>query len=192
MIGYYFAYRSIYAAEGGYQLSRRQLTAVVAAGFSGLFSTGGIRPDGLVLQASGASRREAMVRVTTLTGMEQGILALYGCAASIAWWLNLRASAGIPVRYGAAGESRTAGIRLRIAPGPRAAHSPQSPAGYELLDLCFASRPPRHRQTARRPGAGRRCPRRLARGRSRPGWTGSAGQAGLTPCATHLRSGSPG
>src|SRR5580704_16188306 len=83
--GYYFAYRSIYAAEGGYQLSRRQLTAVVAAGFSGFFSTGGMRPDGLVLQNRGASRREAMVRVTALTGMEQAILALYGCAASIAW-----------------------------------------------------------------------------------------------------------
>ena len=83
--GYYLAYRGIYAAEGGYQLSRRQLTAVVAAGFSGLFSAGGIRPDGLVLQASGASRREAMVRVTTLTGMEQAILALYGCAAAITW-----------------------------------------------------------------------------------------------------------
>jgi hypothetical protein len=83
--GYYFAYRSIYTAESGYSLSRRQLTAVVAAGFGGLFSTGGIRPDGLVLQANGASRREAMVRVTTLTGMEQGMLALYGCAASIAW-----------------------------------------------------------------------------------------------------------
>ncbi len=84
-IGYYFAYRSIYAGEGGYELSRRQLTAMVAAGCGGLFSTGGIRPDGLVLQASGASRRAAMVRVTTLTGMEQAILALYGCAASIAW-----------------------------------------------------------------------------------------------------------
>jgi hypothetical protein len=84
-IGYYFAYRSVYAAEGGYELTRRQLTAVVAAGFGGLFSTGGIRPDGLVLQADGASRREAMVRVTTLGGMEQGMLALYGCAASIAW-----------------------------------------------------------------------------------------------------------
>jgi hypothetical protein len=84
-IGYYFAYRSIYATEGGYALSRRQLTAVVAAGFGGLFSTGGIRPDGLVLQADGASRREALVRVTTLTGTEQGMLALYGCAASIAW-----------------------------------------------------------------------------------------------------------
>ena len=30
-IGYYLAYRSIYAAEGGYKLSRHQLTAVVAA-----------------------------------------------------------------------------------------------------------------------------------------------------------------
>jgi hypothetical protein len=84
-IGYYLAYRRIYAAEGGYDLSRRHLTAMVAAGFNGFFSTGGIRPDGLVLQASGASRREAMVRLTTLTGMEQAMLALYGCAASIAW-----------------------------------------------------------------------------------------------------------
>ena len=84
-VGYYLAYRGIYAAEGGYEPSRRRLTALVAAGFSGFFSTGGIRPDGLVLQASGASRREAMVRVTTLTGMEQAILALYGCAAAIAW-----------------------------------------------------------------------------------------------------------
>jgi hypothetical protein len=83
-IGYCIAYRAIYAAEGGYALSRRQLIAVVAAGFAGLFSTGGMRPDGLVLQASGASRHAAMVRVTTLTGMEQAMLALYGCAASIA------------------------------------------------------------------------------------------------------------
>ena len=83
-VGYYFAYRGIYAAEGGYQLSRRRLAAVVAVGFDGLFSTGWISPDGVVLQASGASRREAIVRVTTLTGIEQAILALYGCAASIA------------------------------------------------------------------------------------------------------------
>ena len=83
-VGYYFAYRSIYAAEGGYALPRRQLTAVVAAGFGGLFSTGGTRPDGPVLQASGASRHEAMVRVTALGGLEQAMLAVYGCAASIA------------------------------------------------------------------------------------------------------------
>ena len=74
-------------------MSRRQLTR--AAGFGGLFSTGGIKPDGLVLQAGGASRRGAMVRVTTLTGMKQGMLALYGYAASIAWLcLGL---AGVPV-----------------------------------------------------------------------------------------------
>jgi hypothetical protein len=83
-VGYYFAYRRIYAAEGGYELSRRQLIALVAAGFDGLFSSGGVKPDGLALQATGASRREAMVRLTGLAGMEQGILALYGCAASIA------------------------------------------------------------------------------------------------------------
>ena len=40
-IGYYLAYRSIFAAEGGYQMSRRQLTAMVAVGFGGLFDTGG-------------------------------------------------------------------------------------------------------------------------------------------------------
>lgn len=40
-IGCYFAYQSIYAAEGGYALSRRQLNAVVAAGFGGLFTNGG-------------------------------------------------------------------------------------------------------------------------------------------------------
>jgi hypothetical protein len=42
-------------AADGYDLSRRHLTAMVAAGFNGFFSTGGIRPDGLVLQASGAA-----------------------------------------------------------------------------------------------------------------------------------------
>jgi hypothetical protein len=96
-IGYYLAYRSIYAAAGGYELGRRRLTAVVAAGFSGLSSTGGIRLDALVLQASGATRRAAMVRVTTLTGMEQAMLALYGCAASIAW-LSL-GRPGVPMDF---------------------------------------------------------------------------------------------
>jgi hypothetical protein len=95
-IGYYFAYQRIYSAEGGYKLSRRQLTAVVAAAFDGLFSTPGIRPDGLVLQASGADRREAMVRVATLSGVEEGILALYGCAASIALLLG---SGAAPLDY---------------------------------------------------------------------------------------------
>src|SRR5260370_335578 len=58
-IGYYLAYRRIYAAEGGYALTRRQLTAMVAAGVSGLFSAGGVPPDGPGLQASRASRSES-------------------------------------------------------------------------------------------------------------------------------------
>jgi hypothetical protein len=91
-MGYYVAYQWIYSAEGGYQLSRRQLTAAVAAGFDGLFSTGG-----LILQASGASRRDAMVRLTALTGMEQGILSLFGCAAAIA--LLCLDLAGVPIDY---------------------------------------------------------------------------------------------
>jgi hypothetical protein len=95
--GYYYAYRGIYTAEGGYQLSRRELTAMVAVGFGGLFSTGGMRPDGLVLQASGASRRGAMVRLSTLAGMEQAMLALYGCAASIAWLCLGRP--GVPISF---------------------------------------------------------------------------------------------
>lgn len=58
-IGYYFAYRSIYAADGGYQLSRRQLGAVVAAGFDGLFTTGGQRLARLRKSAERHRMREA-------------------------------------------------------------------------------------------------------------------------------------
>ncbi len=124
-IGYYLAYRRIYAAEGGYALTRRQLTAMVAAGFSGLFSAGGIRPDGLVLQASGASRREAMVRVTTLAGMEQAMLAAYGCAASIAWLCLGRA--GVPVDFTLPRSSRSRRSRRRS--GWRPATGPGWPGG---------------------------------------------------------------
>jgi uncharacterized membrane protein YbhN (UPF0104 family) len=82
--GYYSAYRGIYRAEGGYEPDRRQLRAVVVAGFGGLFAHGGTTPDDLVLQACGAGRRDSIVRVWTLGGMEQGVLALGGCLASIA------------------------------------------------------------------------------------------------------------
>ncbi len=83
-LGYYSAYRGIYRAEGGYELSRRQLSAVVVAGFGGFFAHGGTAPDDLVLQSCGAARRDSLVRVWTLGGMEQGMLALGGCVASIA------------------------------------------------------------------------------------------------------------
>src|SRR4029077_20452941 len=105
----------------------RQLTAGVGGGFRGFFSPGGIRPDGLVLQASGATRREALVRVTTLTGMEQAMLALYGCAASIACLcLGLPGVPGdftlpwalIPVPAFAAAFWLASRYRVRLAPRP--------------------------------------------------------------------------
>jgi uncharacterized membrane protein YbhN (UPF0104 family) len=81
--GYHRAYRGIYRAEGGYDLPRRRLLAVVAAGFSGFFAHRGTSPDDLALQQAGADVRESVVRALTLGGMEQAVLALAGCAASI-------------------------------------------------------------------------------------------------------------
>lgn len=81
--GYHCAYRGIYRAEGGYDLSRRRLLAVVTAGFSGFFAHRGTSPDDLALQQAGADVRESVVRAVTLGGMEQAVLALAGCAASI-------------------------------------------------------------------------------------------------------------
>jgi hypothetical protein len=82
-VGYHAAYRGIYRAEGGYQLPRRRLLAVVMAGFSGFFTHRGRTPDDLALQEAGADRHESYVRAATLGGMEQGVLALFGCAASV-------------------------------------------------------------------------------------------------------------
>jgi uncharacterized membrane protein YbhN (UPF0104 family) len=82
-IGYHRAYRGIYRAEGGYDLPRRRLLAVVAVGFSGFFAHRGTSPDDLALQQAGADVRESVVRAMTLGGMEQAVLALAGCAASI-------------------------------------------------------------------------------------------------------------
>jgi hypothetical protein len=53
------------------------------AGFSGFFAHRGTTPDDLALQEAGADRRESIVRAGTLGGVEQGVLALFGCLASI-------------------------------------------------------------------------------------------------------------
>ncbi len=82
--GYYYAYQGIYHAEGGYELTGRQMRALVAAAFGGLLAQGGTTPDDLALQAAGAGRRDALVRVGALGGAEQGVLAIGGWAASIA------------------------------------------------------------------------------------------------------------
>lgn len=82
--GYYWAYRGIYRAEGGYALARRPLIAVVTAGYGGFFAHRGTTPDDLVLQQAGAGSRESIVRAGTLGGLEQAGLAVAGCVASIA------------------------------------------------------------------------------------------------------------
>ena len=81
--GYHAAYRGIYRAEGGFRLPRGRLLAVVMAGFSGFFAHGGRTPDDLALQQAGADPRESYVRAGTLGGMEQGVLAVFGCVAAL-------------------------------------------------------------------------------------------------------------
>jgi uncharacterized membrane protein YbhN (UPF0104 family) len=81
--GCHAACRGIYRAQGGYRLPRGRMLAVVMAGFSGFFAYRGRTPDDLALQKAGADPRESFVRAATLGGMEQGILALFGCTASL-------------------------------------------------------------------------------------------------------------
>lgn len=82
-VGYYFAYRDTYQAEGGPTMSPNQLRAVVVAGFGGFFAHGGAAMDEYALEGAGASSREASVRVTALGGLEHGALGIIGTAAAI-------------------------------------------------------------------------------------------------------------
>lgn len=83
-VGYYLAYQGIFRVEGGPRLSRRQMRAVVAAGFGGFLAHGGGTLDRYALQAAGADEAEARVRVAALGGMEHGVLAIGGCGMAIA------------------------------------------------------------------------------------------------------------
>jgi uncharacterized membrane protein YbhN (UPF0104 family) len=82
--GYYYAYRGIFRVGGGPVLPGQVLDALVAAGFGGFLSQGGGSLDRHALQAAGADESDAKARVAALAGMEQGVLALGGCAAAIA------------------------------------------------------------------------------------------------------------
>ncbi|MBV9094165.1 MAG: hypothetical protein JO132_09850 [Streptosporangiaceae bacterium] len=82
-VGYYYAYRGIFRVEGGPTLPRRQMRAVVAAGFGGFLAHGGGALDQYALQAAGADEDEAKARVAALGGLEHGVLAIGGCAAAI-------------------------------------------------------------------------------------------------------------
>src|SRR5579884_2651593 len=64
--GYRLAYQGISDMRGGPDLERRELDAVVAAGFGGFVARGGAAVDNYVMRATGADRRSAEVRVGTL------------------------------------------------------------------------------------------------------------------------------
>jgi uncharacterized membrane protein YbhN (UPF0104 family) len=84
--GYYLGYRPIFqfAAGEALDLDRRGRLVVVAAGFGGILDWGGGAIDRIALRASGATSRDANVRVTMLAGLEQGLLAL-PCVVAAAW-----------------------------------------------------------------------------------------------------------
>jgi hypothetical protein len=82
--GYFYAYQGIFRVECGPDLTGRQMRAVVAAGFGGFLGRGGGALDRYALEAAGAGKTEAKVRVAGLGGMEQGVLAIGGCATAIA------------------------------------------------------------------------------------------------------------
>jgi uncharacterized membrane protein YbhN (UPF0104 family) len=83
-VGYYFAYRGIFRVDGGPRLPRRQMIAVVAAGFGGFLAHGGGVLDQYALEAAGADDDEAKVRVSALAGLEHGVLAIAGTGCAIA------------------------------------------------------------------------------------------------------------
>ena len=82
-VGYYYAYRGIFQVDGGPTLRRRYMRAVVAGGFGGFLAHGGGALDRYALEAAGADKDEANVRVSGLAGLEHGVLAIGGCATAI-------------------------------------------------------------------------------------------------------------
>ena len=77
-IGYHFAYRGIFRVDGGPTLPRRQMRAVVAAGFGGFLAHGGGSLDQYALRAAGTGEDEAKARVAALGGLEHGVLSIGG------------------------------------------------------------------------------------------------------------------
>lgn len=76
-VGYYRAYRPVFRAKDcELDLDRPTRLAVVAAGFGGFLDHGGGALDRVALEAAGVSRRDAKVRVTMLSGLEHGVLAV--------------------------------------------------------------------------------------------------------------------
>jgi len=76
-LGYYLAYRPVFRLKNcTLDIDRPSRMAVVAAGFGGFLDHGGGTLDRAALEAAGASKRDAKVRVTMLSGLEHGVLAV--------------------------------------------------------------------------------------------------------------------
>jgi hypothetical protein len=76
-VGYYLAYRSVFRLKNcSLAVDRPSRLAVVAAGFAGFLDHGGGTLDRVALEGAGASPRDAKVRVTMLSGLEHGVLAV--------------------------------------------------------------------------------------------------------------------
>jgi len=84
LVGYYYAYSGIFRVGNGPRLPRKQLRAVVAAGFGGFITHGGGGLDKYALEAAGTEEEEAKARVAGLAGLELGVLAISATAAAIA------------------------------------------------------------------------------------------------------------
>ncbi|HZU39680.1 MAG TPA: hypothetical protein VE992_01440 [Solirubrobacteraceae bacterium] len=82
--GYLLAYRGLSRVEKGPDLRGKPLLAVVASGFGGFLAQGGGALDHYVMKATGASDREAAVRVSALGGLEHGSIPWIVCPTAIA------------------------------------------------------------------------------------------------------------
>lgn len=88
-VGYYLAYRPVFRLKNcTLNVDRSSRLAVVAAGFGGFLDHGGGALDRVALRAAGASERDAKVRVTMLSGLEHGVLAV-ACLIAAAILLGL-------------------------------------------------------------------------------------------------------
>jgi len=84
LVGYYLAYRAILSVREGKRPPISRMGAVSIVAFGGVLAHSGGETEIRVLEAEGASKREAKVRVAALTGLEQGVIAVGGFAAAIA------------------------------------------------------------------------------------------------------------
>lgn len=82
--GYVEAYHGTFPVSEDWSLPDRHLRALALAGFGGFLAHGATPLDVAGLRAGGAGRREAAVRVSAFGGLEYGVMAVGGCAASIA------------------------------------------------------------------------------------------------------------